>query len=261
MDLTRRDREERDRVDERTRHRFLLKWAEVSKWGQVSTAKGFSPKGRTVGWSLQLPAMLKARVLGIPQAEDGEIVFSVWVQQPSSAEVVRVTTSDPSAVDVDSHGHTREVADAARDEVIQWIGIQQRFMDRLYARLRGNRDRRAAPSHVREVTKAEATCALCRGTGETEKFLDRSDGYARWAFGPKITDVPYRERGAFAPCPACRRMDYDDSVERASSPGSLAGELERVEAIVTGRIATIRERIRSVAPRARLGAGPRARGK
>ncbi len=56
-------------------------------------------------------------------------------------------------------------------------------------------------------------------------------------------------------------MDYDDSVERASSPGSLSSELERVEAIVTGRIATIRERIRSVAPRARLGAGPRARGK
>ncbi len=223
--------------------------------------KVFCQRAALGGWSVQLPETLNARVLGIPQSEDGEVVFSVWVQQPSSAEVVRVTTSDPSVVDVDSNGHTPEVADAARDEVIRWIGIQQHFMNRLYARLRGNGDRRPAPSHVREVTKADAPCALCRGTGETEKFLDRSDGYPRWAFGPKITDVPYRERGSFAPCPACRRMDYDDSVERASSPGSLSSELERVEAIVTGRIATIRERIRSVAPRARLGAGPRARGK
>jgi hypothetical protein len=205
--------------------------------------------------------MSTARVLGIPQVENGEVVFSVWVQQSSSAEVVRVTTSDPSAVYVDSLGHSIEVADAARDEVIRWIEFQQRFMDRLYARLRADGAKRAAPSHVREVATTEEECALCRGTGDTEKFLDRSDGYARWAFAPKITEHPFRERGTFVPCPACRRMDYDDSVERTSSPGTLSGELERVEAIVTGRIATIRQRLRSVAPRARIGAGPRARGK
>jgi len=207
--------------------------------------------------------MLTARVLGIPQVENGEVVFSVWVQEassagPSSAEVVRVTTSEPNVVDVDSHVHDAGVADAARDEVIRWIGFQQRFMDRLYHRLHAEGPRRAIKSHVREVATTE-TCALCRGTGDTEKFLDRSEGFARWAFAPKITEQPYRERGSFVPCPACRRMDYDESVERTSSHGSLSGELERVEAIVTGRIATIRQRLRSAAPRAH--AGSRGRGK
>src|SRR5437660_12899298 len=88
-------------------------------------------------------AMSKARVLGIPQIEDGEIVFSVWVQETSSREVVRVTTREPNAIDVDSHGHTGEVVDAARDEVNRWIGFQQRFMDRLYARLSADAGRRA----------------------------------------------------------------------------------------------------------------------
>jgi hypothetical protein len=114
---------------------------------------------------------------------------------------------------------------------------------------------------VREVAARSEACALCRGTGDTEKFLDRSDGYARWAFAPKITEQPHRDRGTFVPCPACRRMDYDESIERASSPGSLSGELERVEAIVTGRIATIRERLRSVAPRASIGGISKSRGK
>src|SRR5260370_5109559 len=103
--------------------------------------KVFCQRAALGGWSVQLPETLNARVLGIPQAEDGEVVFSVWVQQPSSAEVVRVTTRDPSAVDVDSNGHTREVADAARDEVIRWIGIQHHYMNRLTATLRGHVDR------------------------------------------------------------------------------------------------------------------------
>jgi hypothetical protein len=205
--------------------------------------------------------MSKARVLGIPHVEDGEIVFAVWVQaSASAAEIVRVNSPDPDTFDVEMQGHTLEVGDLAREEVKSWIGFQQRFMDRLYARLQTGAKRKPIYSHVRDVARpASAPCALCGGTGQSEKFLDRSDGHARWAFGPQIGDTPRRERGSFVPCPACRRLDYDESVERSVSSDSLAGELERVEAIVTGRIATIRERIRSVAPRARLPASPRAR--
>jgi hypothetical protein len=133
-------------------------------------------------------------------------------------------------------------------------------MDRLYARLLRDSKRRSIQSHFRDVAPpVPHGCALCGGTGESEKFLDRTEGHARWAFGPKVGSAPFRERGTFVPCPACRRLDYDESVERAVSSDSLSAELERVEAIVTGRIATIRERIRSVAPGARLPAAPRAR--
>ena len=205
--------------------------------------------------------MSKARVLGIPHVEDGEIVFAVWVQRSASdAEIVHVTTSDPETFFVETQAHSAEVSDLARDEVKTWIGLQQRFMDRLYARLLARPTRRPIKSHVRDVAPPVAPeCALCGGTGESEKFLDRSEGHARWAFGPRAQNTPFRERGSLVPCPACRRFDYDESVDRASSSGSLAAELERVEAIVTGRIATIRERIRSVAPGARLPAAPRAR--
>src|SRR5262245_34667349 len=80
--------------------------------------------------------MSKARVLGIPHVEDGEIVFAVWVQLSSSeAEIVRVTTPEPDTFFVETKGHDVEVSDAARDEVKTWIGLQQRFMDRLYSRL------------------------------------------------------------------------------------------------------------------------------
>jgi hypothetical protein len=205
--------------------------------------------------------MSKARVLGIPHIEDKEVVFAVWVQRSSSdAEIVRVTTPEPDTFFVEGQGHDADVSDAARDEVKSWIVQQQRFMDRLYARLVDETTRRPIKSHVRDVAPAVAPrCALCGGTGESEKFLDRTDGYARWAFGPRAHNRPPRERGSVVPCPACRRYDYDESVERAVSSDSLSAELERVEAIVTGRIATIRERIRSVAPRARLPAAPRAR--
>jgi hypothetical protein len=213
--------------------------------------------------------MSKARVLGIPHVEDGEIVFAVWVQRESGdAEIVRVTTPDPDILYVELHGPTTEVADLAREEVKSWIGMQQRFTDRLYARLLTDAKRRPIQSHVRAVVPSARPpalasvapgCALCGGTGESEKFLDRSEGQARWAFGPKVRATPVRERGSFVPCPACRRLDYDESVERAVSSDSLSAELERVEAIVTGRIATIRERLRSVAPRSRFPAAPRAR--
>jgi hypothetical protein len=206
--------------------------------------------------------MFQARVLGIPHVEEDEIVFAVWVQRPSSAaEIVRVTTPEPEMFFLEMKGHSTEVADLARDEVKSWIAQQQRFMDRLYARLIAEPKRRPIQSHVRDVAPSSGAsgCALCGGTGESEKFLDRREGHARWAFGPKVRAAPVRERGSFVPCPACRRLDYDESVERAVSSDSLAAELERVEAIVTGRIATIRERIRSVAPRARLPAAPRAR--
>jgi hypothetical protein len=204
--------------------------------------------------------MSKARVLGIPHVEDADIVFAVWVQLPSGdAEIVRVTTPEPDTFFVDTQGHAVEVSDAACDEVKTWIGVQQRFMDRLYARLLDANTRRPIQSHFRDVVPAARECALCGGTGESEKFLDRTDGYARWAFGPIVRNRPFRERGSLVPCPACRRFEYDESVERAVSSDSLSAELERVEAIVTGRIATIRERIRAVAPRVRLPAAPRAR--
>jgi hypothetical protein len=205
--------------------------------------------------------MFQARVLGIPQVEDGEIVFAVWVQRPAAAaEIVRVTTPEPETLDVELMGHSAEAANMAREEVRSWIALQHRFMDRLYTRLVNDSKRRPIPSHFRAVAPpAPDGCALCGGTGESEKFLDRSEGHARWAFGPKVRSTPFRERGSIVPCPACRRLDYDESVERAVSSDSLAAELERVEAIVTGRIATIRERLRSVAPGARLPAAPRAR--
>jgi hypothetical protein len=124
--------------------------------------------------------MSKARVLGIPHVEDGEIVFAVWVQRPSSAEIVRVTTTEPDTFYVEMLGHTTEVADLAREEVKDWIGFQQRFMDRLYARLQAAPRRKPIQSHVRDVAPPPAAvCALCDGTGESEKFLDRSDGHAR----------------------------------------------------------------------------------
>jgi hypothetical protein len=199
--------------------------------------------------------MLEARVLGIPHVEDGEVIFAVWVQRSSSSvEVVRVTTPDPDVVYVEAHGHSDEVAEGARAEVVRWIEFQRRFMDRLYARLNTDRNRRPVTSHVRPAAPSVAPgCALCRGTGESEKFFDRSGGHARWAFGPKLSEMPFRERGTFVPCPACRRIDYDHSVDSSVSAGSLSAELERVEAIVTGRIATIREKIRSTAPRSSSG--------
>ena len=203
--------------------------------------------------------MFKARVLGIPHIEHDEVVFAVWVQRSSSAaEIVQVTSPDPDTIHVEDTGHTSEVAESARVEVLNWIEFQRRFMDRLYARLGTEGKRRPIPSHIRERLPSVAPgCALCGGTGESEKFLDRSEGHARWAFAPKVGPVPLRERGSLVPCPACRRLDYDESVERSASKDSLSGELERVEAIVTGRIATIRERIRSVAPSATL--APRGR--
>src|SRR6185503_4870273 len=150
------------------------------------------------------------RVLGIPHVEDGEIVFAVWVQSSASAaEIVRVNSPDPETFYVEMQGHTTEVADLARDGVKSWIGQQQRFMDRLYARLQTGAKRKPIQSHVRDVARP-ATCALCGGTGESEKFLDRSEGQARWAFGPKVGETPRRERGSFVPCPACRRLDYDE---------------------------------------------------
>jgi hypothetical protein len=202
-----------------------------------------------------------ARVLGIPHIEGSEVVFAVWVQGLSTAaEVVRVTTVDPETFDIDKSGMSAEVSDLAREEVARWVDIQRRFMDRLYAKLASDRKQRELPSHVRPRAASIAPpCALCRGTGESEKFLDRSGGQARWAFGPKITDAPFRDRGVFVPCPACRRIDYDRSVETSVPSHTLSGELERVEAIVTGRIATIREKMRSMAPPARVGGLPRRR--
>jgi len=190
-------------------------------------------------------------VIGIPHIEDGEVVFAVWVQRSSSSvEVVRVTTPDPDVVYVEAQGHSNEVAQVARDEVVRWIEFQRRFMDRLYARLNADRKHRPSPSHVRAASPSVASdCALCRDTGESEKFLDRSGGQARWVFGPRLSELPFRERGTFVPCPACRRIEYDQSIDSTAPPGSLSAELERVEAIVTGRIATIREKIRSIAPR------------
>ena len=133
--------------------------------------------------------MLEARVIGIPHIEDGEVVFAVWVQRSSSSvEVVRVTTPDPDVVYVEAHGHANEVAQVARDEVVRWIEFQRRFMDRLYARLNADRKHRPSPSHVRAATPSVASdCALCRDTGESEKFLDRSGGQARWVFGPRLS--------------------------------------------------------------------------
>src|SRR6185295_8942955 len=54
--------------------------------------------------------MIRARVLGIPHVEHGEIVFAVWVQGTDrTPEVVQVSTGEPNNVFVDSHGHDDEV--------------------------------------------------------------------------------------------------------------------------------------------------------
>jgi hypothetical protein len=212
--------------------------------------------------------MFKARVLGIPQIEGDEVVFAVWVQRSSTAaEIVQVVSPDPETIHVEAPALAEDLADAAHEEVARWVHFQRRFMDRLYARLRSERTRTPIPSHIRQRAAGEAPshsrpsaaprCSLCAGTGESEKFLDRSSGHARWAFGPKVGEEPYRERGSLVPCPSCRRLDYDQSFERPVSDDSLSSELERVEAIVTGRTASIRERIRSVAPSAMV--APRGR--
>ncbi len=79
--------------------------------------------------------MIKARVLGIPQLEEGEIVFVVWVdERMAGSELVRVTTPARDVILVSPEGHSKEVTAAARDEVIRWIDMQKRFMDRLYSK-------------------------------------------------------------------------------------------------------------------------------
>jgi len=49
----------------------------------------------------------------------------------------------------------------------------------------------------------------------------------------------------FVPCPACHQPEYEDIVGRSVPPYTLASELERVEAIVIGRTAAIRQKANS----------------
>src|SRR6266536_905388 len=146
--------------------------------------------------------MIKARVLGIPQLENGEIVFAVWVDEHlAGSQMVRVTTPAPDVILVSAAGHTREVAAAARDEVTSWIEMQRRFMDRLYAKLDAEHKRSPLRSSMRPraISGIEAKpfpsatfrigtdpdCDLCGGSGESEKFMDRSREPPRWSFAPR----------------------------------------------------------------------------
>ena len=111
--------------------------------------------------------MIRARVLGIPHIEHGEITFAVWVQGGGrTPEVVQVSTNEPNSVFVDSHGHDEEVVAAARDEVERWVEFQRRFMDRLYAKLQ-NEKRQPIQSHVRETGLAgEGRSAAGNGSAD-----------------------------------------------------------------------------------------------
>ncbi len=206
--------------------------------------------------------MIKARVLGIPQLEEGEIVFVVWVdERMAGSELVRVTTPARDVILVSPEGHSKEVTAAARDEVIRWIDMQKRFMDRLYSKLDSDQPRPPLRSHLRPKAIAapearsfpsssfrigtDPDCALCEGSGQSEKFMDRRREPARWSFVPRVGPTPMRERGMFVPCPACHQPEYEDIVGRSVPPYTLASELERVEAIVIGRTAAIRQKANS----------------
>jgi hypothetical protein len=217
-----------------------------------------------------MPEEPRVRVVGMPRIEDGEIVFDVRFDgSDDKTQLVRATTKTPGVVLVPFFGLAEEAVMATRGEVIRWTHERQHLMDSLYARLGSERRGHAIRSHVRRrplppdedgIEQASPVCTLCSGIGEVERIAAGPEGQPSWAFLPKAT--PAARTASVVPCPVCHRVEYEEHVGRTVPSSGLAAELERLGAVVSGRTATIRERLKASAPPAaeespKTGAGRR----
>jgi len=199
----------------------------------------------------------------MPRIEDGEIVFDVRLDgSDGKTELVRATTRVPGVIIVPFFGLGEETISAARGEVVRWTNGRRHFMESLHARLAVERRSQAIRSEIRRLPgapegngaegvspeQADAACTLCGGIGEVNRVVARADGQPSWAFLPKTEWTPAKHNPTLVPCPACRRANYESHVERDISATGLAGDLERLGAVVSGRTATIRERLKGSAP-------------
>jgi hypothetical protein len=211
----------------------------------------------------------RARVVGMPRIENGEIVFDVRFEgSDDRTELVRATTKSPGVVVVPFFGHAEEAISAARREVVRWTSERQHLMVSLYARLATERRGETIRSQVRSRPlipggqgddQPGAMCTLCDGMGEVERFAAGADGQSSWAFLPKTGSATAEQTASVVPCPACRRGEYEEYVGRTVLSSGLAAELERLGAVVSGRTATIRERLKAPTP-SRSERAPRPRG-
>jgi hypothetical protein len=186
----------------------------------------------------------RARVVGVPRIEQGEIVFDVRLDgADEKTELVRATTRVPGVILVPFFGLAEETISSARGEVMRWTHERRHFMESLYERLAVERRAPAVRSEVGRQ-QPDAVCTLCGGIGEVKRVAAGADGQPSWAFLPKTESTPATRKATPVPCPACRRADYEGHVEKDISATGLAGELERLGAVVSGRTATIRERLK-----------------
>jgi hypothetical protein len=194
----------------------------------------------------------RARVVGMPRIEGGEVVFDVRFDGSSGkTELVRATTKSRGVVLIPFFGLAEETIAAARGEVLRWMNDRRHLMDSLYARLAAARRGQAIGSQVRRTPSTpgqpcadpvDGACTLCAGTGEVERIAAGADGLPSWAFLPKTGGLSVARMANVFPCPACRRTEYEENIGRTAPSGGLAAELERLGAVVSGRTATIRER-------------------